>query len=69
MTKQELLAEGLQRVSHAARHLGIHRGTVYEWIKQGKIPYTRINGVYRVPTRAVTAMLEQGLHLGTTPDE
>lgn len=69
MTKTEILTDGLERVSQAARRLGINRNTVYEWIKEGKIPYTLINGVYRVPSRAVSEMLEHGLHLGNCRDE
>ncbi len=64
MTNSELFADGLERVSQSARRLGIGRNTVYTWIRQGRIPYTLINGVYRVPSRAVTEMLTSGLRTG-----
>jgi len=64
MTKNELLAGGLERVSQTARRLGINRNTVYTWIQEGKIPYLEIHGIYRVPSRAVTEMLETGLRIG-----
>jgi excisionase family DNA binding protein len=64
MTKQELLAGGLEKVSLAAKRLGIDRNTVYQWIQQGKVPYTHIHGVYRIPSRAVDDLLVAGLNIG-----
>ena len=64
MTKQELLAGGLEKVSKAAKRLGIDRNTLYQWIQQNKVPYTFINGMYRIPSRAVDDMLVDGLNLG-----
>jgi excisionase family DNA binding protein len=61
VTKQELLAGGLERVSQAAKRLGIDRNTLYQWIQRGKVPYTHIHGVYRIPSRAVDEMLVTGL--------
>ena len=39
MTNQELLADGLERVSETARRLGISRNTVYEWVRDGRIAH------------------------------
>jgi excisionase family DNA binding protein len=64
MTKQELLAGGLEKVSKAAKRLGIDRNTLYHWIEQGKVPYTHIHGVYRIPTRVIDDMLLAGLNTG-----
>ena len=64
MTKQELLAGGLEKVSQAAKRLGIDRNTLYRWIQDEKIPHTHIHGVYRVPSRAIDEMLVTGLKLG-----
>jgi excisionase family DNA binding protein len=64
MTKQDLLAGGLEKVSKAAKRLGIDRNTLYHWIEKGKVPYTHIHGVYRIPSRAVDDMLMAGLNLG-----
>ena len=64
MTKQELLAGGLEKVSQAAKRLGIDRNTLYQWMQRGKVPYTHIHGVYRIPSRAVDDMLVTGLSLG-----
>ena len=69
MTKQELLAGGLEKVSQAAKRLGIDRNTLYRWIEQGKVPYTCINGVYRIPNRAVDDMLVAGLNIGPAHED
>ena len=63
MTKLDLLSGGLEKVSHAARRLGIGRNTLYKWIQQGRVPYTFINNGYRIPIRAVDNMLMNGLHV------
>ena len=65
MTKQELLAGGLERVSQAAKRLGIDRNTLYHWIQEAKVPFTNINGVYRIPSRAIDDMLLRGLNVGS----
>ena len=69
MTKRELLAGGLEKVSKAAKRLGIDRNTLYHWIEQGKVPYTHIHGVYRIPSRAVDDMLMAGLNIGPAQDD
>jgi excisionase family DNA binding protein len=64
MTKQGLLAGGLEKVSKAAKRLGIDRNTLYKWCLRGKVPYTHIHGVYRIPSLAVDEMLVAGLNIG-----
>jgi excisionase family DNA binding protein len=64
MTKQELLAGGLEKVSKAAKRLGIDHTTLYRWIEQGKISFTLIHGVYRIPSRAIDDLLLAGLNVG-----
>ena len=64
MKAYQILAEGMERVSVAAKRLGIDRNTLYRWIHCGKVPYTQIHGVYRVPSRAVNELLRAGLQLG-----
>jgi len=64
MTKQELLAGGLEKVSLAAKRMGIDKNTIYRWIQEEKIPHTHINGVYRIPSRAIDEMLLVGLKVG-----
>ena len=62
MTIQDLLDGGLVKVSQAARRLAMDRNTLYSWMHQGKMPYTLINGTYRIPARAIEEMLTRGLH-------
>jgi excisionase family DNA binding protein len=63
MTIQDLLEGGLVKVSQAARRLAMDRNTLYSWMRQGKMPYTLINGTYRIPLRAIEEMLARGLHV------
>jgi excisionase family DNA binding protein len=65
MTKNELLDGGLEKVSQAAKRLGLDRRTLYRWIRDGKVAYTCINDVYRIPSRAVDEMLMAGLRTGS----
>lgn len=69
MKKEELLAGGLEKVSLAAKRLGIDRNTLYQWIQRGIVPYTHIHGVYRIPSRAVDDMLETGLVVGPAHED
>jgi excisionase family DNA binding protein len=69
MTKKEMLAGGLEKVSLAAKRLGIDRNTLYQWIQQGKVAYTLIHGVYRIPSRAVDDMLVAGLKIGPAHED
>ena len=64
MTKEELLEGGMEKVSQAAKRLGIDRNTIYHWIHEGKVPHLYINGVYRIPSKAINEMLWTGLKLG-----
>ena len=68
VTKNELLDGGLERVSQAAKRLGMDRRTLYHWIQEGKVTYTCINGVYRIPSRAVDEMLVAGLKIDPALD-
>ena len=50
---QELISEGLQRVSEAAAFLQISRSQLYKLINEGILPSVRIGRSIRVPVRAV----------------
>ena len=39
---------GLLTVTQVATKMGVHRRTVLNWMKSGKLPYTRIGTTYRV---------------------
>ncbi len=51
--QQELVAEGLQRISESAKFLGISRSLVYRLINSGVLPTVRIGRSRRIPIRAV----------------
>ena len=49
----ELVNEGLQRISDAARFLGVSRSLLYRLINTGALPTVRIGRSRRIPIRAV----------------
>jgi excisionase family DNA binding protein len=51
--QQELVSEGLQRISEAGRFLGISRSLVYRLINSGALPTVRIGRSRRIPIKAV----------------
>jgi excisionase family DNA binding protein len=69
MTKQDLLNGGLEKVSKAAKRLGIDRNTLYKWCHRGEMPFIYINGLYRIPTRAIDDMLMAGLNVGSEQED
>jgi excisionase family DNA binding protein len=54
MTNEEKIGQGLQRVTQAARFLGISRSKVYDLMNEGRLPY--VLRTRRVPIRAVQAL-------------
>jgi excisionase family DNA binding protein len=46
----------LQRVTHAARFLGVSRSKIYDLMNEGRLPYVLIGRTRRVPIRAVQAL-------------
>lgn len=43
-----------------AQKLGVHRITVYHWIKTGKLEASKYGGVWRVSESALDRMAEEG---------
>jgi len=60
-TSPELLADGLERISDAARYLGVSRSLVYRLINSGMLPSVRIGRNRRVPIRAVRELASDNL--------
>lgn len=50
------------KVSQVAAFMNVTRPTVHRWIKQGRLPATKLGKVVRIDERAVLALL-------TPPDE
>lgn len=46
------------KVEHAAAVLGISRNAAYEAVKRGELPSIRLGRSIRIPTLAITRMLE-----------
>ena len=47
----EIISDGLERVSETARFLGVHRSHVYRLIQEGILPSVKIGKSRRVPVR------------------
>jgi excisionase family DNA binding protein len=57
----ELVQDGLERLSHAARFLGISRSQIYKLIEAGVLPSVKIGRSRRVPIRAVRELAARHL--------
>ena len=51
--KQELVGDGLERISESARFLGVSRSFIYSLISRGILPSVQIGRSRRVPIKAV----------------
>ena len=52
-TNNEIISDGLERISEAAAFLGMSRSHVYRLIRGGVLPSVKIGKSRRVPIRAV----------------
>ncbi|MBM4073196.1 MAG: helix-turn-helix domain-containing protein [Planctomycetes bacterium] len=59
--KQELLAEGLDRLCDAEEFLKLSRSRIYQLISEGKLPCVRIGRSIRIPRRALVELAASGL--------
>jgi excisionase family DNA binding protein len=48
------------RVSEAAQQLDVHQGTLYRWVREGRVPSIRLGGP-GAPVRISEAALEEWL--------
>lgn len=53
ISTNELVTEGLHRISETARFLGISRSHVYQLINAGVLPTVKIGRSRRIPIKAV----------------
>jgi|LSQX01.2.fsa_nt_gb excisionase family DNA binding protein len=51
--------EPMMTPEQVAEWLQVHKGTVYRWIDEGKLPALRIGRAYRIPRSEVLAMVKQ----------
>jgi len=52
-TDDEIICDGLERISEVARFLGMSRSHIYRLIREGVLPSVKIGKSRRVPVRAV----------------
>jgi excisionase family DNA binding protein len=64
----ELITDGLQRISEAARFLGVSRSYLYRLMSSGTLPYVKLGKSRRVPIRAVRNLAADHL-IGTTSSD
>jgi excisionase family DNA binding protein len=57
----EIISDGLERISAAARFLGVSRSFVYRLIGDGVLPSVKIGRSRRVPIRAVRQLAADNL--------
>ena len=67
--KHNIISEGLERVSDAARFLGISRSSVYKLIASGIMPSVKFGNSRRVPIRAVRELVLDRLVITSPPDQ
>jgi excisionase family DNA binding protein len=63
MDKKDMISDGLERITDAARFLGISRSQVYKLIAIGLLPSVKIGSSRRVPVRAVRELASDHLIL------
>ena len=57
----QILADGLERVSDAARFLNVSRSLVYKLMRVGILPFVKIGHAHRIPVRAVRELVASNL--------
>jgi excisionase family DNA binding protein len=67
INEHELVSGGLQRISEAARFLGVSRSLVYQLINSGVLPTVRIGRSRRIPIRAVHELAATNLFRVSPP--
>lgn len=49
--------QGYVRVSAAARQLGLHRSTVYKWVKEKKVQTIRVGSTILIETESLRRLI------------
>jgi excisionase family DNA binding protein len=56
-----ILDDGLERVTDAARYLGVSRSLIYKLLNAGVLPSAKISNSRRIPIRAVRELAAASL--------
>jgi len=65
----EIVTEGLQRISETARFLGVSRSLIYQLINAGVLPTVRIGRSRRIPIKAVRDFAADNLVCVSVPSK
>ncbi len=52
------IERGYLRVDEVSRYLGVKRSTIYEWVKEGKIPYYNLGKMKRFKQEEIDVWME-----------
>lgn len=73
MTRASLVEGGFARVREAAKFLNVAESTIYAWMSQGVLPFTRFGRCRRIPWEALRRYAEENLYGvqddGSSPEE
>lgn len=61
MSKEELAQDGLISVKDACKFLAVSRATAWKLMDRGELPFVRVGGSRRIPRRALTAYVSDGM--------
>jgi excisionase family DNA binding protein len=56
-----IFSDGLEKVTEAAKFLGLSRSTVYKLVSLGVLPSVKIGACRRIPKRAVRSLAQECL--------
>lgn len=62
MTRAEIVEGGFARVREAAKFLNVAESTIYAWMSQGELPFTRFGRCRRIPWQALKDYAAQNLY-------
>ena len=68
ISNEQIVNEGLERVSDAARVLGVSRSLIYKLLNAGELPSVKIGNSRRIPIRAVRDLASALLTWQPHPD-
>ena len=68
ISNEQIVNEGLERVSDAARFLGVSRSLIYKLLNAGELPSVKIGNSRRIPIRAVRDLASALLTWQPHPD-
>ena len=57
--------DSLMKAPEVANFFKVDTHTIYVWARDGKIPYSKINGCIRFKRSDITKMIEDGWRSGT----